>query len=1318
MNASSISSYTGSGTYAAASSCAPIQRLVAPLAAMFSSVMLAGSLAEAAVQLQVQVNPGSAAPNDSALVEIAVANDGPTPQTDLAVTLVFPDRAASLAETLIEGPFNAAASCASLGFSSSCEPGEVLRWDLGTINPGRIVLLSLPATVASGAIEGQVIDWEATAFNDASDLATASAALVVAGAAPPLTLAIAEDRDPVPAGDLLLLDLSYGNASTASVTNASLALTLPDDVTFVSASAGGVENAGVVTWNLGTLAAGVTGERTVTVQANAVAAGRLLASAAQISGTQNFAGTTRTAAETGRIGPQGPLSMALQVNPQPNDIDRSALVEMVVSNPTPTPVFGALLQLRYPDGVASRAETLIEGPFDAPSSCAEAGFSASCEAFEFLRWPLGTINPGQAVIASLPAALLGAIDSGDVIAWDAQLTDDSGALTQEAFSLAIADAPPLSLSLDDSRDPLPAGASGLLTVRYGNTSGASVTDATLSLTLPPGTAFVSASGGASEVNGVVSWNLGTLASGASGRQDVEVTADPLAAGTLLESHARIEGTQNFAATVREVFEIGRVGPRSALSMALQADPSPIDPAEDALFTVTLTNDTLTPVFGANVRLRYPNGAASVDEDLMDGPYEAANSCAEDGFSASCEAFEFLNWQVGTLNPGQAALLSLPVALAGGVAPGALIGWEAQLRDDSGTLTLESQTLVVSDMPPLTLTVADAADPVPAAQTTTLVLSYGNRSANSVTDATLSLDLADGLAFLTATGGGVEVDGTVSWNLGTLAAGSVGEQRVLVQAASVMSGTLLQSDARIAGAQNFQAVVREVSEIGRVGPQGALRLALQSNSRPLDPGGDGLVDLTVTNASLSPVFGAAARLRYPAGVASLDEGFIGGPFDAVGSCAEAGFSASCEAFEFLNWPIGTLNPGQTALISLPTSLLGSIDAGALVDWEAQLRDDSGALTLESQALPLVQAPPLALGIDDVRDPLPAGQSTTLRVRYGNRSVTSVTDASLTLELPPEVTFLSATEGGVAADGVVTWPLGTLSAGAIGQRVVEVLAGPLNAGTLLESHARISATQGFAMTERDASEIGRIGPEAPLAMDLSVSPVPAQGGDTVSVELSVTNTLLTPVLGGQVILRYPDGANSLAEGDIGGPFDGAGSCFEGGFSSSCESFEFLRWQFDLGPGERIQLSLPPQLSNLADGNLINWEAALTDDDSGVVTLETTTLPLGVDFDDTDGDGVGAFFDNCLLVANPRQLDTDGDGYGNACDPDIAAPNDCVVNFLDLGVLKSAFFATPESADWEPDADFNSDGVINFLDLGTMRNLFFSRPGPSAASQACDP
>ncbi|MEE8508043.1 MAG: hypothetical protein V3T07_03165, partial [Myxococcota bacterium] len=91
-----------------------------------------------------------------------------------------------------------------------------------------------------------------------------------------------------------------------------------------------------------------------------------------------------------------------------------------------------------------------------------------------------------------------------------------------------------------------------------------------------------------------------------------------------------------------------------------------------------------------------------------------------------------------------------------------------------------------------------------------------------------------------------------------------------------------------------------------------------------------------------------------------------------------------------------------------------------------------------------------------------------------------------------------------------------------------------------------------------------------------------------------------------------------------------------------------------------------------------------------------------DDTDLDGVHDPLDNCTLAANADQRDTDGDGYGNACDPDLN--NDDMVDFLDLGQLKSNFFTA------DADSDLNGDGNVDFLDLGMMKSRFFQAPGPT--------
>ncbi len=95
------------------------------------------------------------------------------------------------------------------------------------------------------------------------------------------------------------------------------------------------------------------------------------------------------------------------------------------------------------------------------------------------------------------------------------------------------------------------------------------------------------------------------------------------------------------------------------------------------------------------------------------------------------------------------------------------------------------------------------------------------------------------------------------------------------------------------------------------------------------------------------------------------------------------------------------------------------------------------------------------------------------------------------------------------------------------------------------------------------------------------------------------------------------------------------------------------------------------------------------------------------DADGDLVEDDLDNCIDVPNGDQRDSDLDGYGNVCDCDLN--NDWMVDFLDLGVLKSRFFTS------DPDCDINGDGICDFLDLGRCKVLFFQPPGPSGLSCA---
>lgn len=97
------------------------------------------------------------------------------------------------------------------------------------------------------------------------------------------------------------------------------------------------------------------------------------------------------------------------------------------------------------------------------------------------------------------------------------------------------------------------------------------------------------------------------------------------------------------------------------------------------------------------------------------------------------------------------------------------------------------------------------------------------------------------------------------------------------------------------------------------------------------------------------------------------------------------------------------------------------------------------------------------------------------------------------------------------------------------------------------------------------------------------------------------------------------------------------------------------------------------------------------------------------DTDDDGVVDPLDNCTDVANADQRDTDSDGIGSLCDADL--DGSCVVNFVDLKLLKAVFFSD------DADADLDGSGTVNFGDLNIMKAAFFGAPGPSGISNVCD-
>src|SRR5439155_9350985 len=68
-----------------------------------------------------------------------------------------------------------------------------------------------------------------------------------------------------PGIDQLTYTITYANPSSVTLTNVTITSPVPAGTTFVSATGGGTQSAGTVTWSIGTLAAAASGSVTFTV---------------------------------------------------------------------------------------------------------------------------------------------------------------------------------------------------------------------------------------------------------------------------------------------------------------------------------------------------------------------------------------------------------------------------------------------------------------------------------------------------------------------------------------------------------------------------------------------------------------------------------------------------------------------------------------------------------------------------------------------------------------------------------------------------------------------------------------------------------------------------------------------------------------------------------------------------------------------------------------------------------------------------------------------------------------------------------------------
>ena len=675
-------------------------------------------------------------------------------------------------------------------------------------------------------------------------------------------------------------------------------------------------------------------------------------------------------------------------------------------------------------------------------------------------------------------------------------TDELGRTFDPVTYTAPANNADLSLTKTDSPDPVVAGQLLTYTLTVTNNGPSTAIGSQVVDNLPSGTTFDSATpsqGSCAQGSGTVNCSLGTLASGSNAT--VQIAVRPQNTGTITNTASVSSGVNDPTSSNNSASASTTVNPSADLSITKTDSPDPVPAGQQLTYTLTAHNAGPSSATGVQVTDTLPANVTYQSATPSQG------SCSQASGTVTCA--------LGTVASGANATVTLNATPqdSGSITNSASVS-SSVFDPDSSNNTASADT-TVNPSAGLSLSKADAPDPVLLGQPLTYTLTAHNAGPLSATGAQVTDTLPAGVTFQSATpsqGSCSQASGTVTCVLGTLTASQNATVTIVVLPQNLGSIT---NQATLSSA-TFDPDLSDntASADTTVIPAADLSLTKTDSPDPVLAGQPVTYTLTASNAGPSSATGVQVTDNLPAGTT------FGSATPSQGSCSQASGTVTCA--------LGTVASGANATVTITASrdTTGSMTNQASVT--SGVADPNSADNSASATTTVNPAADISITKTGEPDPVLAGTQLTYALETVNTGPQSASSVQVTDTLPSGVIFDSAmpSQGTCSqSSGTVTCSLGTLANGQ--SATVEIKVRPQSPGSVGNQASVTSSVADPDSGNNTASVTTGVSAAADLSLTKTDTPDPVSAGQLLTYSLTAANAGPSTATGVQVTDNLPAG-----------------------------------------------------------------------------------------------------------------------------------------------------------------------------------------------------